>query len=69
MNAAAREIDIPTQNTTLTRPAFIAPGISAITMLSTISIVRMDNVSAARTTLSAVPSARPAFNSGNVDSE
>ena len=42
---------MPTQKTTLTRPASIAPGITAITALSTTSIVAIDKVSAATTTL------------------
>ena len=48
---------MPSQNTGLTSPASIAPGMAAITALSTISIVAIDNVSAATTTPSAAPQA------------
>ncbi len=59
---------MPTQNTGLTSPASIAPGITAITRLSTSSIVAIDSVSAAKTTLRAAKKPRPAFSNGSVDS-
>src|SRR4051812_24697937 len=55
------------QNVTLTRPAFIAPGMAATTALSTISMVRMDRLSAASTTVSAFRRASPDRRSGIVD--
>ena len=55
------------QNVTLTSPAFMAPGMAAMTALSTISMVRIDSVSAASTTVSAVRGARPDRSNGIVD--
>ena len=46
----------------------MAPGISAITRLSVTSMVAIDRVSAANTTLSAPKNPSPAWISGNVDS-
>ena len=55
------------QNAALTSPASMAPGMRAITALSTTSIVAMERVSAARTTESAAPKPRPDLSSGSVD--
>ena len=59
---------MPIQKTALTSPASIAPGISAITALSTTSIVAIERVSAASTRLSAAPTRGRPCSSGSIDS-
>ena len=59
MNAAVSAMIMLIQNTGLTSPAFIAPGTTAITRLSTTSIVRMESVSVANTTLRAEKNPSP----------
>lgn len=65
--AIVRASGIESQKTGFTSPASMAPGTTAITALSTTSIVAMDRVSAARTTLSAAPTPRPARSSGRME--
>ena len=55
------------QNVALTSPASMAPGMRAITALSTTSIVAMERVSAAKTMESAAPNPRPDLRSGSVE--
>jgi hypothetical protein len=56
-----------TQKTVLTRPASIAPGMTAMTRLSTTSIVRIETVSAARTRRRAAPNVSPERSSGKLE--
>ena len=49
MKAAVSATIMPTQKTGLLKPASIAPGMAAITALSTSSMVAIERVSAART--------------------
>ena len=67
MNAAVSAIIMPIQKTGLTMPASMAPGINAITTLSTISMVAIDRVSATNTTLRAAKKPSPAWICGRVD--
>ena len=67
MNAAVRAIIMPIQKIGFTRPESIAPGMTAITRLSVISMTAIERVSAANTTLNAAKNPRPAWISGRVD--
>ena len=66
-NAATSESGIAIQKRGLTSVAFIAPGITAITILSTTSIVAIESVSAANTTERAAKKATPVRSNGSVD--
>jgi hypothetical protein len=68
-NAAVNDSTRLIQNIPFNKPAFKAPGIVTMTMVSTISIVVIERVSAAMTTVSAVQNLAPPLTSGKVESE
>src|SRR4051812_3192181 len=60
---------MPIQKVLLARPAFMAPGMTAITRLSKTSMVAIDKVSAANTMLNAAAAPRPALSNGMLERE